>query len=221
MARMQLLIMGPPGAGKGTQAKLLVEKYGLVHLSTGDILRAEVKAGSDLGKRAQDFMQSGALVPDELMNEMVGEHVQASQEQGFLLDGYPRTLPQAEAIDTWLGEHSIQLDGVLNIQVDDGLLVGRIVNRISCHGCGAVYNRETNPPEQEGVCDKCGSTELEGRNDDDAETLKNRLSAYREKTEPVVGHYQAQELVHHVDGSREIQDVHRALVGQIEALDRR
>lgn len=215
---MQLLIMGPPGAGKGTQAKLLVDKFHLVHLSTGDILRAEVKAGSELGRQAQGFMTAGALVPDHLMNEMVGEHLQASREQGFLLDGYPRTVPQAQAIDAYMQEHALALDGVLNIRVSDERLVGRILGRVSCPACKAVFNLESNPPRVENICDSCGAVGLEGRSDDDADTLKTRLAAYREKTEPVLGYYRDRHLVHHVEGDRAISEVHQDLIAQIERL---
>jgi adenylate kinase len=215
---MQLLIMGPPGAGKGTQAKLLVSRFGLCHLSTGDILRNEVKLGTDLGIRAHMFMTRGALVPDELVDAMVEDHIHANREQGFLLDGFPRTLSQAVAMDKYFAEHSLSLTGVVNIRVDDELLVHRIVNRLTCSACGAVFNRKTRPLKTEGICDLCGSSSIKGRSDDDAQTLKKRLVAYREKTEPVLAHYGESGLVREVDGVGEIAEVHDALVEAIEGL---
>jgi adenylate kinase len=214
---LQLLIMGPPGAGKGTQAKLLVERFGLAHLSTGDILRSEVRQGSALGKKAKGYMDAGDLVPDALMNEMIGEHIQRSRPTGFLLDGYPRTIPQAEAIDEYLASHQIVLDGVLNVRVEDDLLVDRIVNRASC-ACGEVYNLKTRPPRKPGRCDVCGA-KLQVRADDDVETLKNRLRAYREKTEPVVGYYRSRGVLRDVSGEGAIDAVHAALVEEIRSLE--
>lgn len=213
---LQLLIMGPPGAGKGTQAKLLVDRFGLAHLSTGDILRGEVREGSDLGAKAKGFMDAGELVPDSLMNEMIGAHIQRSLSTGFLLDGYPRTIPQARAIDEYLADHEISLDGVLNVKVDDDLLVDRIVNRASC-ACGEVYNLKSRPPKVAGVCDACGKA-LAVRADDDVATLENRLRAYRDKTEPVVDHYRARGMLREVSGEGAIDAVHSALVEEIGSL---
>lgn len=214
---MKLMIMGPPGAGKGTQAKHLVEEFGIAHLSTGDILRSEVANGTELGETAKSYMDKGALVPDDVMNAMIGEHVLKHRSDGFLLDGYPRTLDQASCIDGFFSDKEIRLDGVLNIKVDDGLLVDRIVNRISCgnKGCGAVYNSKSRPPAKEGVCDECGAA-LKSRSDDDAEKLKTRLENYREKTEPVVGHYRSKGLLHEVSGEGAIDAVWEALRAEVQ-----
>lgn len=215
---MKLMIMGPPGAGKGTQAKHLVEAYGIAHLSTGDILRSEVANGTELGATAKGYMDKGDLVPDAVMNAMIGEHILQHRADGFLLDGYPRTLDQAACIDQFFSEKEIRLDGVLNIKVDDELLVDRIVNRISCAGCGAVYNSKSRPPAQEGVCDECGGRELKSRSDDDAEKLKNRLEAYRQKTEPVVGHYREKGILREVAGDAGIGEVWEALRAEVSKL---
>lgn len=214
---MKLMIMGPPGAGKGTQAKHLVEEFGIAHLSTGDILRAEVANGTELGETAKGYMDKGALVPDEVMNAMIGEHILQHRSDGFLLDGYPRTLDQASCIDGFFSDKEIGLDGVLNIKVDDELLVDRIVNRISCAECKAVYNAKSNPPSEEGVCDECGAA-LSSRSDDDAEKLKTRLENYRQKTEPVVGHYRDQGLLREVSGEGSIDEVWEALRAEVKKL---
>ena len=214
---MKLMIMGPPGAGKGTQAKHLVDEFGIAHLSTGDILRSEVANGTELGESAKGYMDKGALVPDEVMNAMIGEHILQHREGGFLLDGYPRTLDQASCIDGFFSDKEIRLDGVLNIKVDDDLLVDRIVNRVSCgsRGCGAVYNLKSRPPSKEGLCDECGSA-LKSRSDDDAEKLKTRLENYRQKTEPVVGHYRGQGILHEVSGEGSIDEVWGSLLAEVK-----
>lgn len=207
--------MGPPGAGKGTQAKRLVDRFGLAHLATGDILRSEVREGTDLGKQAKSFMDKGDLVPDDLINSMMTTHIEKSLERGFLLDGYPRTLAQAGVVDGFLSEKGVELEAVFNIQVSDDSLVDRIVNRISCGKCGAVYNLKTSPPEKEGVCDRCGADGLKGRADDNEDTVRNRLKVYRESTEPVISHYREAGKLQEVDGDRSIDDVQAEIVQQL------
>ncbi len=214
---MQILLMGPPGAGKGTQAKMLCQRFGLVHLATGDILREEVRAGTDLGKSAKSYMERGDLVPDSLINEMMQVHMGRNLATGFLLDGYPRTRPQAEEVEAFLAGKRASLGAVLRIEVDEESLIERIVHRVSCQACGAVYNRRTRPPRVEGRCDACQGA-LKGRSDDTEETIRNRLKVYRGETEPVVGYFRERGLeVQDVDGNAAIDSVQAALVGALEA----
>lgn len=218
MSTYRLMIMGPPGAGKGTQAKLLVDHFGFAHLATGDILRAEVKGGTDLGKQAKAFMDRGDLVPDSLINAMIGAHIQKSLAKGFLLDGFPRTVPQAEAIDDYLSEHEIPIDAIFNIQVDQDLVVDRIVNRITCVGCGAAFHAVSNPPKEEGICDHCGG-KTQRRADDEESKIRNRLNEYNTKTQPVVDYYRGKTgLVQDVDGQRAIEAVQEELRAKIGSI---
>ncbi len=204
---MNILLLGPPGAGKGTQAKRLEERYGMVQLSTGDMLRAERAAGTPLGKQAQAIMDAGKLVSDDIMIAMIKNRIGQLGGKGFILDGFPRTVPQAEALDQMLTENKITLDAVIEITVDEAALIDRIGGRFSCKGCGASYHDRHNRPKQEGVCDVCGSHEFVRRPDDNAETVKARLDAYREQTTPILPYYKAKGVLSSVDGMAPIDTV--------------
>ena len=186
---MRAVLLGPPGAGKGTQAVRLVEKYGVPQISTGDIFRANIKAGTELGKKAQEYTNSGRLVPDELVCDLVKDRLmQDDCKNGYLLDGFPRTIFQAEQLDKFLEEMGQKLDAVINFEVGNEVLIERLTGRRICKGCGAGYHVVNLPPKVEGVCDKCGG-ELEQRKDDSRETAENRLSVYEESTAPLIDYY--------------------------------
>jgi adenylate kinase len=204
---LNILLLGPPGAGKGTQAKRLEERYGMVQLSTGDMLRAERAAGTPLGKQAQAIMDAGKLVSDDIMIAMIKNRIGQLGGKGFILDGFPRTVPQAEALDQMLGENKITLDAVIEITVDEAALVDRISGRFSCKSCGASYHDRHNQPKQEGVCDVCGSHDFVRRPDDNAETVKARLDAYRKQTTPILPYYKAKRVLRSVDGMAPIDTV--------------
>jgi adenylate kinase len=200
-------LLGPPGAGKGTQAKRLEDHYGMVQLSTGDMLRAERAAGTPLGKQAQAIMDAGKLVSDDIMIAMIKNRIGQLGGKGFILDGFPRTVPQAEALDQMLAENKITLDAVIEITVDEAALVDRISGRFSCKSCGASYHDRHNRPKKEGVCDVCGATEFVRRPDDNAETVKARLEAYRQQTTPILPYYKAKGVLRSVDGMAPIDTV--------------
>lgn len=205
---MNLILLGPPGCGKGTQAKRLEETFGIIQLSTGDMLRAEVSAGSEVGQEAGALMKAGKLVPDDMIIRIINTRLdQADCQNGFILDGFPRTLPQAQALDQMLSEKELKLDHVVSIDVADENIVDRICGRFSCAKCGAPYHDTFKQPKVEGVCDECGSTEFSRRADDNAETVKNRLSAYHSQTAPIIEHYDAQGLVRRIDGTGEIDEI--------------
>ena len=212
---MNIILLGAPGAGKGTQAKRLEEKLGLAQLSTGDMLRAERKSGSPLGRKVQAVMDTGQLVSDEIMIELIAQRIdQLKGAKGFILDGFPRTVPQAEALDRMLAQKGLKLDAVIEMTVDEPALIERIAGRFSCAGCGASYHDSFNRPKQEGVCDVCGGKEFVRRADDRPEAVKTRLEAYRQQTAPILPYYRAKGVLHPVDGMAEIGEVGR----QIEAI---
>jgi adenylate kinase len=200
-----LILLGPPGAGKGTQAQLLMTKHGLIQLSTGDMLRAAVKAGSDIGREADAIMKSGGLVSDEIVTRLISDRLdQEAHAPGFIFDGYPRTQAQAEALDALLNARGLKLDHVIELEVDEEALVDRISGRFTCAKCNEGYHDRYKLPIVAGVCDVCGSREFKRRPDDNAETVRNRLAEYRAKTAPILPYYEAKGLVARVDGMAEI-----------------
>lgn len=212
---MRLILLGPPGAGKGTQAANIVDKYQLPHISTGDIFRANIKQGTDLGKRAKEFMDKGELVPDSLVVELVEDRLQQDDTKvGFMLDGFPRTLPQAEALDSVLADMGSTLNFVVNIEVDPSVLIERAVGRRICRDCGATYHIKFNPSKEENVCDKC-SGELYQRSDDNEETVSNRISVYTNETAPLVEYYKSSGKLVTIDG---LQDIDKVFADIQEAL---
>jgi len=214
---MILVLLGPPGAGKGTQAALLEKERSLVKLSTGDILRAAVAAGTELGRKAGDIMERGQLVPDDLVIGLIAERLDAGSDgNGFILDGFPRTLAQAEALDRLLKERGQLLDAVVEMRVDDEALVRRITGRFSCGSCGDGYHEDFKMPKVPGVCDRCGSTEFVRRRDDNEEVVRQRLQAYHAQTEPLIAYYERQGKLKTVDGMADIKEVHQAIA---RALD--
>ncbi|MBF0093752.1 MAG: adenylate kinase [Alphaproteobacteria bacterium] len=212
MKGTRIILMGPPGGGKGTQAKLLQDKYGIVQLSTGDMLRAAVAAGTPVGKEAKAIMEAGGLVSDDIIIRMIADRIaQPDCGKGFILDGFPRTVPQAEALDKLLGGSAMKIDAVIEVRVPDAMLVERITGRFSCAKCGAGYHDSFHKPKKEGVCDDCGSTEFTRRKDDNAETVKSRLEAYHAQTAPLLPYYEKQGLLRVIDGTAPIADVTRQL----------
>lgn len=210
---MIVILLGPPGVGKGTQGKILCDTLGLSHLSTGDLLRAARREGTELGQQAQAFMDRGELVPDDVIVGMVREKLQElGPDAGVVFDGFPRTVPQAEALDRALIDIARKVDRVVALTADDAVLMRRLSGRRSCPENGEVYNVFTSPPAQEGICDSCGA-ELVHRKDDTPETVQNRLEVYRELTEPLIGHYERAPgtPVITVDGDQDVDDVQTAL----------
>ena len=205
---MKLVLLGPPGAGKGTQAQRLKERYGLAHLSTGDMLRGAVAAGTAVGREAKAIMDAGRLVPDDVINRLVDERIdEPDSAAGFILDGFPRTVVQAEALDAMLAKRGATLDGVIELQVDDEALVDRISGRFACARCGAGYHDRFQPTARPEVCDACGSREFVRREDDNPETVRARLEAYHAQTAPLLPYYRERGLLRPVDGMAEIDQV--------------
>lgn len=216
---MRIILLGPPGAGKGTQAQRLVDRYGIVQLSTGDMLRAAVAAGTETGNRARSVMETGRLVSDEIVNAIVSERMDEEDcRAGFILDGYPRTLAQADAVELMLQTKRISLDAAIEIRVEDDALVERISGRYVCAQCGAGYHDANLKPETEGVCDRCGGTEFKRRPDDNAETLRTRLMAYYKETSPLIGYYHAKGLLRAVDGMGSMDEVTAEIAAVLDGL---
>ncbi|MBB3608143.1 adenylate kinase [Rhizobium sp. BK602] len=212
---MRLILLGPPGAGKGTQAQRIVEKHGIPQLSTGDMLRAAVAAGTEVGKRAKAVMDAGKLVSDDIVNAIVSERIdQPDCARGFILDGFPRTLVQADATEAMLKAKGLDLSAVIEIKVDDAVLADRISGRYTCANCGAGYHDENLRPRVEGVCDRCGSTHFKRRADDNRETVVERLQVYYKETSPLIGYYYAKGKLRSVDGMADIEHV----TADIEAI---
>ncbi len=215
---MNIILLGPPGAGKGTQAKRLERRYGLVQLSTGDMLREVVASGSDLGREAKTVMDAGRLMPDELMIRMISERIdQPDCRGGFILDGFPRTIPQAEGLDGMLAEKGLKLDSVIEMKADKEALVRRITGRFTCAKCGAGFHDIFQRPAAEGVCDGCGATEFIRRADDNEETVRARLEAYWAQTAPILPYYGAKGILRSVDGMASIDEVTDEIETMLEA----
>jgi adenylate kinase len=214
---VNIILLGPPGAGKGTQAATLVADRGMVQLSTGDMLRAAVAAGTPVGLQAKSVMASGGLVSDEIVSGIIGERLdQPDTESGVIFDGYPRTAAQAEALDGLLAERGRTLDYVIELGVDEAALIDRVVGRYTCAKCGAGYHDRYKKPVVAGVCDVCASTEFKRRPDDNAETVHTRMAEYRAKTAPILPIYDARGLVHRVDGMADIAHVGAAIAGILD-----
>lgn len=212
---LRTVLLGPPGAGKGTQAVRIVEKYNIPHISTGDIFRENIKNGTELGKKAQEYMNKGELVPDDLVIEIATTRLLADDcKNGFLLDGFPRTVYQAEKLDAFLEEHGMKLDKVIDIEVEKEELITRLTGRRVCKACGASYHVVNIPPKKEGICDNCGG-ELFQRADDTIETVENRIEVYIEQTMPLVDYYKKADNIVEIDGALPLDTVFDAIVEAI------
>ena len=209
---MKIIMLGAPGAGKGTQAKQIADKYAIPHISTGDIFRANLKAGTELGKKAKEYMDQGLLVPDELTCDLVMDRIsQDDCKNGFVLDGFPRTIPQAEALDAALAKINEKMEYAVDVDVPDENIVNRMSGRRACLNCGATYHIVSIPTKVEGICDRCGSPVVL-RDDDQPETVKKRLDVYHEQTQPLIDYYKEQDILRTVDGTQPMEDVFGAIV---------
>ena len=214
---MKIIMLGAPGAGKGTQAKQIAGKYGIPHISTGDIFRANIKNGTELGKKAKEYMDQGQLVPDELTCDLVMDRIAEDDcKNGFVLDGFPRTIPQAEALDAALTKAGQAMDYAIDVDVPDENIVNRMSGRRACLKCGATYHVVSIPPKQEGICDTCGS-ELVIRDDDKPETVQKRLDVYHEQTQPLIDFYKGKGILKSVDGTQDMDAVFAAICGILGA----
>jgi adenylate kinase len=218
---INLILLGPPGAGKGTQARILTEERGLVQLSTGDMLREARASGSEMGRRVAEVMDRGDLVTDEIVIGLIEEKLAGATGAGFIFDGFPRTLAQADALGALLDRLGLRLDAAIEMQVDDAALVARISGRFTCGNCGEVYHDATRPTKAAGVCDVCGSTDLRRRADDTPEALRQRLMEYYKKTAPLIGYYHAKGKLRPVDGLAEIAEVSRAIAAVLDGVQTR
>lgn len=209
---MKIIMLGAPGAGKGTQAKQIADKYQIPHISTGDIFRANIKNGTELGKKAKEYMDQGALVPDELTCDLVMDRIgQEDCKNGFVLDGFPRTIPQARALDEALGKINEKMDFAIDVDVPDENIVNRMGGRRACLNCGATYHIVSIPTKVEGICDRCGS-KVVLRDDDKPETVQKRLTVYHDQTQPLIDYYKEQGILKSVDGTKPMEDVFAAIV---------
>lgn len=209
---MRLVLLGPPGAGKGTQASAIVKKYSIPHISTGDIFRSNIKEGTELGKQVESYMNKGLLVPDELVVSIVKDRLTKDDcKNGFLLDGFPRTVAQAEALDEELSNMNIKLDRVINIEVGKEILIERAIGRRICKDCGATYHIKYNPSKEEGICDVCGG-ELYQRDDDNKDTVEKRIEVYHKQTKPLIDYYDKKGLLLNVDGTKSIEEIFNEIV---------
>ncbi len=214
---MKIIMLGAPGAGKGTQAQMIADKFNIPHISTGDIFRANIKNGTELGKKAKEFMDKGLLVPDELTVQLLLDRVANDDcKNGYVLDGFPRTIPQADVLDAELTKLGDKVDFAVNVDVPDENIVRRMSGRRACLKCGATYHIEHIPPKKEGICDKCGS-ELVQREDDKPETVQNRLSVYHEQTQPLIDYYDKKNILKTVDGTKDMQEVFNEIVKILNA----
>ncbi len=214
---MKIIMLGAPGAGKGTQAKKIAEKYQIPHISTGDIFRSNIKEGTELGMKAKAFMDQGALVPDELTIGMLMDRIaKADCENGYVLDGFPRTIPQAESLTTALGERGQKIDYAVNVDVPDENIINRMSGRRACLNCGATYHIVYNPSKVEGICDVCGD-KLVLRDDDKPETVKKRLSVYHDQTQPLIDYYEKAGVLANVDGTQDMEKVFSDIVAVLSA----
>lgn len=215
---MKLIILGPPGAGKGTQAVQIAKKFDIPHISTGDIFRANIKGNTELGKKAMEYMNKGELVPDELTCDLVFDRIQQDDaKKGFLLDGFPRNIFQAEKLDEVLKERNLKIDCVINISVEDKILIERAVGRRICKDCGATYHIKFNTTKVDGVCDECGGA-LYQRDDDKEETIKNRIDVYNNSTKPLIDYYTKQKNIANIDGQKDIDVVFTDIVRAVESV---
>lgn len=214
---MKVIMLGAPGAGKGTQAKKLSAKYGIPHISTGDIFRANIKEGTELGKKARVYMDQGLLVPDELVVELIMDRFKNPDcEKGYVLDGFPRTIPQAKALDDALAENGDGVEFAIDVDVPDDVIIRRIGGRRACVSCGATYHLVSIPPKKEGICDVCGAG-LILRDDDKPETVRKRLDVYHEQTQPLIDYYRTKGILKSVDGTKDLDVVFEEIVRIVEA----
>ncbi len=213
---MRLILLGPPGAGKGTQASAIVRKYNIPHISTGDIFRENIKMGTELGKKVKEYMDKGLLVPDDIVVSIVKDRILKDDcKDGFLLDGFPRTVNQGEALDKELSQMNLKLDKVINLDVEKEILIERITGRRICKDCGATYHIKFNPPAKKGICDNCGGN-LYQRDDDTQETVEKRIEVYQQQTKPLIDYYTEKGLILNVDGSKAIDEIFETIVKALE-----
>ena len=214
---MKIIMLGAPGAGKGTQAKMIADKYSVPHISTGDIFRANIKGGTELGKKAKAYMDQGALVPDELVVDLVADRIKQDDcKEGYVFDGFPRTIPQAEALDKALEEMGSKIDFAIDIDVPDENIINRMSGRRACLACGATYHVQFNAPKTEGICDVCGK-ELVLRDDDKPETVKTRLDVYHTQTQPLIDYYTEKGVLKSVDGTQDVAEVFQSIIDVLGA----